>query len=85
MVIGSLAELKSHIKPSGNTYTIMRHGGSDSNVNNVVNADNSTPSHLTEFGRKNVAISAKKLSRKKIDIIFASPLFRTQETAEIVR
>ena len=40
---------------------------------------------MTDLGRKNVAISARKLSRKKIDLIFASPLFRTQETAEIVR
>ncbi|MCH8888895.1 class I tRNA ligase family protein [Patescibacteria group bacterium] len=85
VVIGSLAELKSHIKSSLNTYTIMRHGGADSNVNNIISADNSVPSHLTELGRKNVSISARKLSKKKIDLIFASPLFRTQETAEIVR
>lgn len=85
-VIGSLDELKSHTKKSGNTYLIMRHGEADNNVLDISSTDIETQKshHLTENGRAAVQKSAETLKDKKIDLIFVSPFTRAQETAEIV-
>ena len=84
-VIGSLDELKEHIKKSGNTYFTMRHGEADSNVEERVSAYADDPVHLTEQGKADVQKSAQGLVGKNIDLVIVSPFVRTQETAEIVR
>src|SRR3989338_5410730 len=71
------------IKKSGNKYFVMRHGEAESNILNVVNGDNGRPNHLTDRGKKQVLASAKKLKTCDVDFIFASPLTRTKETAEL--
>lgn len=82
--IGSLSDLKSKTK-STNTYYTLRHGEAEHNIQNVASDSNNTPSHLTETGKKEVKKSAEQLKSKKIDLVFVSPLLRTQETSEILK
>lgn len=82
-VLGSVADIKSRTK-SKNTYVIMRHGEADHNVGEYLNQDDSSPSHLTEKGKEEVKHCVKGIKAHTIDIIFASPLIRTQESAKII-
>ena len=85
IIIGSLEELKKHIKKSGNKYFVMRHGQAETNVKNIINSDiKKNHYHLTDKGRGDVEAAAKKLNKEKIDLIFSSDFLRTKETAEIV-
>lgn len=81
-VIGSLDELRSKIKK--NNYFVIRHGEADHNVQMIMSSLETAAHHVTEKGRTQVMDSAKKLKDEKIDIIIASPLLRTRETADIV-
>ncbi len=81
--IGSRSELLARLPESANRYLMMRHGEAQSNVRDVA-APNGTPNPMTERGRKAVAAAARKLSRRGIHAIWASPIGRTRETAEIV-
>lgn len=83
-VIGSVAELLSLVRPSGNRYFLMRHGEARSNVEQFLDSDNSIENHLTEKGRAAVHTAARELAAQGIDMIIVSPLVRTQETARIV-
>ncbi|OGC83802.1 hypothetical protein A3D68_00695 [Candidatus Adlerbacteria bacterium RIFCSPHIGHO2_02_FULL_52_17] len=85
MVIGSVEELLSKAKKSGNHYMVMRHGGARSNAEGFVNSSNDVENHLTAEGRAGVRSAAHALLREKVDLIVASPLTRAQETAHIVR
>ena len=82
-VIGSINEVKEEIK-STNSYFLIRHGEADNNVLGICSKDSSDEHHLTEKGRGQVLVSAQGLKDKKIDLIIASPYFRTKETAEIL-
>ncbi len=81
--MGSLADLRTKIG-STNTYRIMRHGESDSNLQNIISYKVDDAIHLTEKGRAQVGTTATKLKSVGIDLIIASPLLRTKETAQIV-
>jgi isoleucyl-tRNA synthetase len=81
--IGSIDELKEKTK-SSNTFVIMRHGEADHNLENRISDSNDSPSHLTQRGKDDVARVAENFGKEKFDAIYASPLFRTKETAEIV-
>jgi len=81
--IDSIDELKEKTK-SSNTFVIMRHGEADHNLENRTSDSNNSPSHLTQKGKDNVAKTAESFENQKFDLIYASPLFRTKETAEIV-
>lgn len=83
-VLGSVEELLSLVRQSGNRYFVMRHGEARSNVEDFVNSNNEIENHLTEEGKKQAAATAKELASLGIDLIVASPLTRTQETARIV-
>ncbi|MEK7669374.1 MAG: class I tRNA ligase family protein [Patescibacteria group bacterium] len=83
-VLGSIDELKKHIKKSGNKYFIMRHGEADSNVNKILSSKAEHPHHLTEKGISNTKKIAEGFKKEKIDVIISSPFIRTRETAEIV-
>ncbi len=83
-IAGSVDELLSMVRKSGNTYTVMRHGEARSNVEGFLNSNNDTENKLTLKGELQVRASAQKLKGSGVDIIFASPLTRTQETARIV-
>ncbi len=83
-VIGSVDELKKYTKKSGNTYFVMRHGEAESNRNGILDADGLATNHLTDTGRAQVEGRAKELKDSGITKIYASPLLRTRETAEII-
>lgn len=86
VVIGSVEELTSRTKKSGNTYFTARHGQADSNVHDTAstNLETQGDNHLTELGRSQAVETAKVLKEKNIDLIFVSPFTRTKETAAII-
>jgi isoleucyl-tRNA synthetase len=85
-VPGSLKELISRTR-SNNTYTIVRHGQTASNLKREVALDPQDETDLlTEEGQKQVRATAEELKKetKKYDLIITSPYVRTKETAEIL-
>lgn len=82
-VIGSRAELAAHGKKLHNEYFVMRHGEAASNVKGIISSEeNKYP--LTNKGRAQVQRVAVQLKKQGIDIILASPIMCTRESAEIV-
>lgn len=61
----------------------MRHGQADNNVSRTL-VGRHIESHLTSQGRQQVADAAKQLKTIPIDKVYASPVIRTMETAQIV-
>ncbi|TAK58418.1 hypothetical protein EPO14_03665 [Patescibacteria group bacterium] len=82
--IGSLDELKSYTKKSGNTYFAMRHGESEKNVKKVISYKPDDGVSLTEKGKAEAKKSTQNLG-VHIDIIIHSELLRATQTAEIAR
>lgn len=71
-------------KTSGNTYFLARHGESRSNTEQILASfPEKEPLHLTDHGKELIAASIAQIRDKKIDIIFASDITRTKETAEL--
>lgn len=83
-VIGSQEELKERTKKSGNTYTAMRHGEAEHNVERRMNSVDKDKFSLTEKGREDAQKAAKELLSQNISVIYASPYARTRESAELV-
>ncbi|MBA3789224.1 class I tRNA ligase family protein [Patescibacteria group bacterium] len=83
-VIGSLEELKSHVKKSGNTYFVMRHGTTDNNIKKLLSSVRDSTVGLNDEGRDEIKAAAEKLTSHGITQIYSSPFLRTRETAEIV-
>jgi len=83
-VLGSIDDIKSKTKKSGNKYFVMRHGETECNIKGEVSITVNNDDHLTENGEEQVEKKAKELKDKKIDFIIASPFVRTKETAMIV-
>ncbi len=87
-VLGSVAELEKKLGRSKNNYWVMRHGESESNVKDIIDAT-ANRFHLTPRGRKQVEASIKKFKRelsrkgKKIDVVITSDILRTKETEAI--
>jgi isoleucyl-tRNA synthetase len=82
MVVDSLGTIKKYIKTNGNKFIFLRHGESDTNLNNIINCDPSLEYHLTDTGKKEIQDVSKKI--EKADAIYVSPYLRTRETAEIL-
>lgn len=61
----------------------MRHGQADNNVNRVL-VGRYVESHLTEYGKQQVADTSKYLKNIPIEKVYVSPVIRTVETARIV-
>src|SRR5919197_4938973 len=61
----------------------MRHGQAQNNINRVL-VGRYIESHLTEYGRRQVAETAKYLKNVPIEKIYVSPVTRAIETAKIV-
>jgi len=83
-VIGSLEELSSHFK-SNNNYFLMRHTESLSAKKKFLSSYpeiNFNP--LTRKGVLDVFNKISKLKKEKIDLIYASPMLRTKETALLI-
>lgn len=82
--IGSIDELKSHTKKSGNKFFVMRHGQTENNIKNLWSIDPKKSDPITKEGESQVITSAQILVGRDIDTIITSPFERTQETAKIV-
>jgi 2,3-bisphosphoglycerate-dependent phosphoglycerate mutase len=61
----------------------MRHGQADNNVNRIL-VGRYIESHLTEYGKQQVADTSKYLKNVPIEKVYVSPVTRTVETARIV-
>lgn len=61
---------------------IVRHGQSTDNAQDILGGHRD--SELTETGREQARVVAEKLREHDIDVIYASPLKRAYETAEII-
>lgn len=85
LVVDSYQTIRKYVKKSGNKYFVMRHGGTEGNLKEIVSFKKQASDKLTANGIKGVENSAEKLKYKKIDFIFSSPFTRTKETAEIIR
>ncbi len=69
---------------SKNQYFIMRHGETNANTGRIVTSDLKAPYNLTKAGKDKVAETARRVKKKKIDLIISSDYPRTRQTAEIV-
>ncbi len=83
-IFGSLEELTSHAKKSGNKYFIMRHGEAESNASGVVSTNIKASNPLTAEGKAQVEKAAMTLSDKGITHILISPYERTSTSALIL-
>jgi len=81
-VVGSIAEVTA---PANNQYWVMRHGEALDNTMGILNSDPSQENHLTDKGKAMALETAGSLKGQGIDLIIASPLMRTQETARIIQ
>jgi probable phosphoglycerate mutase len=61
---------------------LVRHGQDEDNANGILNGRRDMP--LTDLGRSQASTVAKKLKDAGITIIYASPLLRAYETAQII-
>lgn len=62
---------------------LMRHGQADNNVRRIL-VGRHIESHLTEYGKRQVADTAMYLKNISIGKVYTSPVIRTVETAKIV-
>ncbi len=89
-VIGSVDELAERAVPAKNAYWIMRHGHAETLIGHIID-DGTGQYHLTPTGQEQVTHSAEKLAKElskrgeRIDLIIASDVLRTKESAEIAR
>lgn len=85
-VVGGLEDLNTY-RAHTNTLFLIRHGEARANVEGWWASGKETKqytSKLTDKGKEEVALLAKKLEKENIDIILVSPYTRTQETAKIL-
>jgi len=83
-VIGSLQELQEYVPKSENTYYMIRHGEAESNLTESIRSAVDTTDALTEKGEQQLTAAAQDLKDKNIDLIVASPLMRTKQSAQQV-
>ncbi len=79
-VFGSTREINQKL----GKFLVLRHGEAENNIKKICSSLVTDKYSLTEKGRKQVIATAKKLEKEKIDLILASDLIRTKETAEII-
>jgi isoleucyl-tRNA synthetase len=82
-VVGSLKELVRNRLPK-NAYYVLRHGQAHSNVQGIIEVGNDVTNELTEEGRSQIEAQIENIQREHIDMIIASPVLRSMQTAEIV-
>src|ERR1035437_162590 len=69
-------------KETINIY-LIRHGQTTGDIEDRYGGEYND--HLSELGKKQAKQLAEKLSKENIEIIYSSPLIRTQETAKILQ
>ena len=84
-IAGSVLDVLSMVRRSGNRYFVMRHGEANGNAANVLDPNGDPKNHLTQRGEQEVVHTAAELKREKIDMIIASPFLRTRETSALVQ
>lgn len=86
IVVDSVAELIKYSKSLNNQYILMRHGESVSNLDGRISNAQTTgfQDDLTPAGYDSARKSGNDLVSENITKIVASPLLRTQKTAETV-
>ncbi|MBU6214830.1 class I tRNA ligase family protein [Patescibacteria group bacterium] len=84
LVVDSIDMLQKHVKKSGNTYILMRHGEAEHNVAGLVNGRDRDRYPLTENGRRQAMEAGAAFKEKRITKIYASPFLRSRQTAAIV-
>ncbi|HTK60583.1 MAG TPA: class I tRNA ligase family protein [Candidatus Baltobacteraceae bacterium] len=84
--IGSLEEMNER-RFRKNRFLVVRHGEAVTNAQGTLSSwpEKNGDIHLTEDGKKIVGETAEALGKEKVDLIVASDLLRTKETAEIIR
>lgn len=82
-VIGSLKEL-AHNRLPKNTYYVMRHGQAQSNVQGIIEVGDDVTNTLTDEGKAHIEEQSQALREHHVDMIVASPVLRSMQTAEIV-
>jgi isoleucyl-tRNA synthetase len=84
-VVGGIDDLIALSDQPTNRYFILRHGESQSNVLNIASgAPETFDNPLTAKGRRDINNLVASLKKEKIDLIFASPMKRSVETAGII-
>ena len=77
--------LRENVMKLNNKYYILRHGEAKSNAKGIVSClPEKFKNPLTRKGASQIKSAVDKLINKNINLIFASPLLRTTQTAEIV-
>jgi isoleucyl-tRNA synthetase len=70
---------------NGNTYFLSRHGEAESNKQGYLSSyPEKRPAHLTEDGVSRAKQAGEKLKSARIDVIIASDILRTKQTAEYI-
>ena len=67
-IVGSLKELAEG-KKANNTYYVMRHGQSESNVAGIIDCDGDHTNNVTEKGAEQARVAGEALKDKNIDLI----------------
>ena len=70
--------------PTGRTFALVRHGGTDYNVARRLNGDPAVPVHLTDEGRAQVAALRDRIADMPVDLGVRTRFPRTQQTIEIL-
>lgn len=83
-VLGSIDDLHRHLPGRFTKISLMRHGEGEHMIERVYSSAENLY-HLTDNGKRVVRERAKKYLSKAPDVIYASPVLRTQETAQLVR
>lgn len=81
-VLGSVQDLYKARPDRITKITLMRHGEGEHTLQNIWSSDR-TLHHLTDEGKRVVRENVKK-NMLEADVVIASPLVRTLETAELV-
>ena len=81
----SIKTLKKYIKHSNNKYVFVRHGQTEKNTNSLSDL-NIVSASLTDLGKEQAVSGAKEIKKmfNNVDVVIASPMTRTQETAKIM-
>lgn len=82
-LVGGAEELFTKTGKPKNEYWVMRHGESETQLLHLIDSGQKQY-HLTTIGKSQVKETAERLIKENIDLLFASDVQRTKETAEIV-
>lgn len=81
LILGSIEDLRNHATGQITKIIFVRHGQAEHNVLKM--SSSALDKHpLTELGHTQAEKAAEKLLKEKIDIVYASPILRTKQTAE---